>query len=432
MDCNLKFLCKELDAASGLSERSKPTLAQLSSLFKEKGVQSLIGRVLTTKKGRESRIDQIAWDTLARKLRKELKYPVTPGSPQSALKRKRKTPSLDDETTTISHPETPVRKKTKKPTKKANSVKYEKSSRSPSKLLETINVDDAEVELIFFSQTPPRKNRRDRPLGTRNPGFTVLGPNPKLPREGAQRVICNDDTNGLTIQGSMMNGTVTTAYFNTLVRDHYGSGVRRVHDSFLYHIREEQLKHGSYGGFQRYVASDQDAGVTDVHLDWKEDPLIFVQVFRGLPDYGHWILCVIDRVTSPEDLVIVFDSLPAYAPDTPEVLQRVFTSTPLDEGGRTLKFIVADTPLQGRGTNDCGAWMSMFAGLYLKTVLDQGSLASRRRSGIVSTVSVVTDPNTDAVSLGSRGRHHIMESIRNDCCDLDRASLFNQMSLQWS
>jgi hypothetical protein len=47
----------------------------------------------------------------------------------------------------------------------------------------------------------------------------------------------------------VLNGTVTTAYLNALVRSHHHVGVRRSSDSFVTVIYNAHREHGSHGGF---------------------------------------------------------------------------------------------------------------------------------------------------------------------------------------
>jgi hypothetical protein len=68
-------------------------------------------------------------------------------------------------------------------------------------------------------------------------------------------------------------------------------------------------------------------------IDWENDRVIFVQVFRGHIQAGHWFLLIIDRTISKHGALIFFDSLPDYFPDTLSKLKSMLTGTPLAPEG---------------------------------------------------------------------------------------------------
>jgi hypothetical protein len=67
---NMKYLGTVLDQAAGLTSLSHPTLAELNGLFKASAVQDVLWQACATTTGRQRRIDQVKWETLAQALRK--------------------------------------------------------------------------------------------------------------------------------------------------------------------------------------------------------------------------------------------------------------------------------------------------------------------------------------------------------------------------
>jgi hypothetical protein len=92
----------------------------------------------------------------------------------------------------------------------------------------------------------PRKFKRNRPIAK---GSTIPGPIPLKPSRGRVKVDHRKRLGTRAGQRRILNGTVTTAYLNALVRSHHHAGVRRSSDSFVQIIKNEHTKHGSYGGF---------------------------------------------------------------------------------------------------------------------------------------------------------------------------------------
>jgi hypothetical protein len=65
--------------------------------------------------------------------------------------------------------------------------------------------------------------------------------------------------------------------------------------SFVQIIRNAHTKHGSNGGFSANLAELKSMQARDHIIDWETDPIIFLQIFRGHPECGNWVLAVVDR-----------------------------------------------------------------------------------------------------------------------------------------
>ena len=132
--------------------------------------------------------------------------------------------------------------------------------------------------------------------------------------------------------------------------------------------------------------------------------MIFVQVFRGHPEYGLWALLVVDRAVWKSGILVFFDSLPSYYPKLMENLKDMFSGTPLAPKG--CRWIRASMPEQGSGTMDCGVWMSCIAASYVKGLLQRNLImpaldgkGDRRMFSHVEALS-----NNDSTYIGGTGR----------------------------
>jgi hypothetical protein len=376
---NLNFLCKHLDERAGLTARSKPSITELTGLFKSERVQDLLSKVAVTSQGRERRIKQINWECLSRNLRKALK--AGHGSQnRRAPKLSKPDSSFEKAFARVSSP--PKKEETKK---RKNRVENED--------------DDSFIEVVDRMPSPskkPRKGKRNRPIAK---GYMVPGPIPLEPDLGEVKVDHGNDWRPLARQGRMLNGVVTTAYLNALIRSHHHAGVRRSSKSFTAVIRNAHTKHGSHGGFPASLVELESMQAGEHIIDWETDPLIFLQIFRGHPECGHWALAVVDRTVWKQGIVVLFDSMPGCFPDTLQMLKEWLAGSPLTVEG--CKWITANMPHQGSSTNDCGIWMCCMASLYLRGLLEHDVLANsgKVQEKMISSVSVVS--RKDATEVGA-------------------------------
>jgi hypothetical protein len=203
--------------------------------------------------------------------------------------------------------------------------------------------------------------------------------------------------------------------------------VRRSADPFVQIIKYAHETHGSHGGFPAILLELKSRHAGDHVIDWETDPLIFLQIFRGHPECGHWALAVVDRTVWKQGIVVLFDSMPGCFPDTLEMLKVWLAGSPLTTEG--CKWITADMPHQGKGTQDCGVWMCCMASLYVKHLLDHDLLANSGKGveeKMISSVSVFT--TEDATEVGGDGRKHMMATIKANECKLDDP-VFDSLSI---
>ncbi len=420
--CNLNFLCRHLDEASGLSPTSTVTVAKLMELFKKSGVQKLLGKVGTTKHGRERRIDQISWEVLSRKLRVALKERNS-NDPSTKLCTKRRTEACLTPT---------PKKRSLTPIPKRRILNSEKVVREM-----ITDKDDVEEVVYRITPSPARKKQRSKKsdeelkkMGMKaiDGSYVVTGPLPDSPNNGWIRLY-TDDLEPINIQGRMISGIATNAYLNTLAREYHNAGVRRVSDVFLHLLTVARRNHGDIGFFHGLVASIQERQFGDESIDWEEDELILIQVFRGHIDCGHWSLLVVDRTVYKPGIVVFFDSLPDIFPDTMSLLQQKLAGSPLRR--MDIKWIQADMPKQGPRTNDCGIWMCLMASVYVKNLLDREVLPGRKQKEETSPyASVVAEASLDETVVGGYGRSCVLEAIKKNKCDLDDR-VFRYLTITW-
>jgi hypothetical protein len=267
--------------------------------------------------------------------------------------------------------------------------------------------------------------------------YKVAGPNPDIPLEedGCKLKLTRNDRMEQKSQGSMITGITTTAYLNLLSRKCFHSGVRRTHDGFFRVLRttlNEHVEHGTDGGFRKFAQNMSSVGssVGDQHINWENDDLIFIQIFLGPAEAGHFALLVVDRTWHKPGILTYFDSLPAYSPDAFRTLQHLLRHSPLVRSGS--RWLTANMPVQGARTNDCGIWMCMVATAYVNTLFEGGFLPRNPLIHVareINEIDVVIDaqalPNDYRTSdgraraVGRLGREHMLRSLRTSKWDSD-------------
>jgi hypothetical protein len=416
---NLKVLCETLDRAAELTKVSRPSLVELRSLYKSAPIQNVLKSVGTTKTGRQRRVDQIRWESLARQLRK-------PKAGTQAAAKTSRTQAAANKTSTPKLAKTAARRKARQaPKKKRKAVELDSESEDEVKFTGTghrMSPSKAAKERI-----ENRKAKR-RAISKKAGKCNVPGPIPSSPDDGFLTLNAQD-LKQIDSQGVMLSGASTTAYLNLLTRQHYHLGVRRSVDTFFPNLRsmlrEHGLKHGSCGTWIKFADEVKDARLGDHGIDWTNDNLIFIQVFRGPTEAGHWALLVVDRTVDKLGRLVFIDSLPNLYKDTFEQLRECLSGTPLTPDG--CKWIRASMPRQGPRTMDCGVFMSCIAAAYTKGVVSRGCFSAQEVSDFTSVSIQFKD---DATILGGEGRDHMLASVRLQHCNLD-AAIFDRISIQW-
>ena len=128
----------------------------------------------------------------------------------------------------------------------------------------------------------------DEPLPILDNSYAIPGPFPDSPNSGWIRLY-HYDWEPVNIQGRMISGVVTNAYPNTVARDYHNAGVRRVSDAFLQQLTVARRNHGDIGFFDGLLENIQERKFGDETIDWENDELILIQVFRGHTDCGQTV-----------------------------------------------------------------------------------------------------------------------------------------------
>jgi hypothetical protein len=270
---HMRHLCHRLDDAGRPGD--KPTIAELRTLFQTEAVQAVFDPIRKTCTGQIRRVEQIHWDSITRLLVK------AKANPHAVTKKRRQSSALSSSAFSTP-PQKKAKQKPKKPIVKSSKVKSERTS---SKEADSNDSDD-EVECV---SPPPdvKKGKSAFRVSKKNREFEVAGPDPT--DEDCGRILLEQgDTDSLGRQGHMLTGCTTTAYLNLLVHKYHASKVRRSDDMFVTSVEGFLEAEGSKAGWTSYLTELylQESG--SKAIDWENDKLIVLQIFRGPVEAGHW------------------------------------------------------------------------------------------------------------------------------------------------
>jgi Ulp1 family protease len=167
-----------------------------------------------------------------------------------------------------------------------------------------------------------------------------------------------NDTATMLDYGKMLNDNVITGYLNLLAQKckELGCDIRVVPRQFYPAFQQ----HG-WSWVKRWVRETRGMA-----SNWESAPLIFIPIFTGPANSGHYTGCVADRVrlsAATGGVVVYEDSLsPAAAQASSNALMTSLLGTPLEKNLET-QWITADAPTQAPGSNACGVHVcGFFAG----------------------------------------------------------------------
>ena len=181
----------------------------LNNLYKSKPVQGVLDDFRTTKTGRERRLDQLTWASIAKIFREGKGIKRQPTTPAKAPKRKKK---------------------------------------------------ENEIEIIAV------KKRREGDI------LRLDGPNPNLPGVGRMRMDRERDLDPIRTQGKMLTGFATTGYLNLLATAYFRQGVRRSRDDFFLSAASFTTRYGREHAWPSYIklmADYEKTTVETVHWNWE-------------------------------------------------------------------------------------------------------------------------------------------------------------------
>jgi hypothetical protein len=246
---------------------------------------------------------------------------------------------------------------------------------------------------------------------------SIPGPNGGV--RGTVTVSFND-TAMIMEYGKMLNDNIITGYLNLLAHKckELGCDVRIVPPQF-------------YPTFQQHGWSRVARWVREMRgmaSNWETAPLIFIPIFTGPSDCGHYTACVADRVTLAAvtgGVVVYEDSLsPAAAKESSNTLMTSLLGTPLVKYRET-QWITADVPIQGPGSNACGVHVCGFFAGYASALLN-GCLHSKLEPSQATTVLARMEiVGLSAKEWGQIGRRHILESLRSCCINLQDPAIIS-------
>jgi Ulp1 family protease len=214
-------------------------------------------------------------------------------------------------------------------------------------------------------------------------------------------------------QGCLISGSVVNCYLNLLVAEAYSKeadvGARKGHDTFFAEAQDRILQRKET--FKDYVTHVQDMADASALIDWETDKLIFLPIFVGHTNAGHWALLVVDRLYFKDGMINYFDSLPSFAPRTFDRLKKVLERSPLVKYGSN--WYKADVPCQGKSTNDCAVWMCMNATAYLRAARERAGARTYDNCSIHDSRRAVVSifKSMNVKNFGAAGRNHIFDSL---------------------
>ena len=405
---NLRFLCRQFDAACGISEKQTPPKEQLSEHFKSRAIMDLLEKLDLTKGGKASRYLQNNWETTSRALRKRL----------SSLKKGEALP------------------KARTPKKRPAPLTTPKRQRKKSK---TGNDDDDDEVTVMSPSSMKAFDRpakgSDRATSQNGRRWEVPGPS-RLDEDCGRLVLCEFDRDSLHHQGCMLTGVTTTAFHNLTCNHYYMKGVRCTESDFVPDLQLKLRENGEAHGWHEYltVLSFRESG--SYNLPWETQKVILIQVFWGPRESGHFASLIVDRTRKGNALAVYADSLTDFQPNAIEILKEMLQSTPLDIDEMT--WIKASVPKQGRLTNDCGVISSCFSLLYVRGLEKDGLLkdgllaqsSAGRHGDQVRAVSLELPKSMNMHEFGHAGRSCMSKATKH--AKLDFNSDIFRAKVRWS
>jgi hypothetical protein len=119
-------------------------------------------------------------------------------------------------------------------------------------------------------------------------------------------------------------------------------------DNFFTDLQAKRREHGSSGVWSKYLESVNEFKLSYSNITWENDQLIFLQIFCGEQEAGHWALLVVDRTVDKLGTLVFIASLPKLFSDTFDKLKQALVGMPLAPEGS--KWIRATMPCQGKFT----------------------------------------------------------------------------------
>ena len=397
-------MCRKFDAACNISEKSTPSKTQLLEHFKSDAIVSLMKKVETTAKGKESRILEINWYTFVRNLRAHYRAKARGEQPPTRRVNKKRPPG------TMTPP-------TKRSRKKA---KAKSGDDSDDDDVPDIDDDDDEVVILDPSEmeviAQPTKGQY-RHASKPNKQFEVPGQHPDYGDWG--RIFLGGvDLRLLKMQGSLNTDQTMMAFHNLICKHYFEDGVRCSESDFVPDLQVKFKVEGESHGWTEYLKMLDERECSSSKIgDWNTPKVLLIQVFWGPREAGHYGTLVLDRTREGNHLAVYADSSPGYEKNAVPILKDLLQKTPL--GTDEMTWIKATVPKQGRFTNDCGVFASCFSLLYVHGLVVARRLGKELEAcparpvlEPVKSVALELPKSMSANKFGSLGRKYMLTSTR--------------------
>jgi Ulp1 family protease len=171
------------------------------------------------------------------------------------------------------------------------------------------------------------------------------------------------------------------------------------------------LRNRGWDGVDRWLRATQLS-----EASWGTSRLIFLPIFLGTHDCGHWTSLIADRTVLLPGLLAFSDSLPAgTAARNSNQVSLVLQNTPLLTEGHT--WVNTNMIDQAAGSNDCAVFMLLTFAAYLLAMRDApgGNIKVPKPFSRIQ----ISNRRLSAGEFGQIGRRHIYDSICAGKINLD-------------
>jgi Ulp1 family protease len=230
---------------------------------------------------------------------------------------------------------------------------------------------------------------------------------PILPGRGAV-IVQPVDSMALFQTGSLINDNVVQGYLNMLA---HKAATLDIELSTLAPQFYPVLRNSGWNGVDRWLRATKLS-----EANWGTSRLIFLPIFLGANDYGHWTSLIADRNVLKQGLLVFSDSLPAgTAARNSNQVSRSLENTPLLKDGHT--WVNTNMIDQAASSNDCAVFMLLTFAAYLLAMRDApgGNIEIPEHLSRIE----ISNRRLTAGESGRIGRRHIYNSICAGKINLD-------------
>jgi hypothetical protein len=230
---------------------------------------------------------------------------------------------------------------------------------------------------------------------------------PIRPSRGAV-IVQPVDSMALFQTGSHINDNVVQGYLNMLA-----------HKAASLKIELQTLAPQFYPVLSKFGWDGVSRWLRETHLSeagWGTSRLIFLPIFLGSNNSGHWTSLIADRTFLLPGLLVFSDSLLAdTAAQNSNQVSRALENTPLLKEGHT--WVNTNMIDQAASSNDCAVFMLLTFAAYLLAMRDApgGNMELPKSFSRIQ----ISNRSLSAGEFGRMGRRHIYDSICAGKINLD-------------